>query len=474
MASVRKKPDAAKAKRIAELTKELRELLPEGTFADREVSMLELMAAIQKELSRQELQELADDVPEEVEVKGKTYKRHQCGAVQYYTLAGPVMVVRDTYREVGVRNGPTIVPLELMVGIAERATPALARNVVHGYARHDMRTHGEVLLEAHCSPPPRATLERMAKKLAGAVSADVSRVEKIAFRREKLPSNAHGVTVGLDRTSVPMAEALPPEALHAAPQRKRPYVRKPPAPMAVNWRMAYVGTVCLVDEHGDAIKTYRWATTAADDPAELTARMGWQLATILQQAPHLQTGIVQDGAPEMWNLMRETLQSLKQRGLVANWLEAIDLPHVMERLGKAFALTRSGLTFLDRWKTELLEFDSTIDTIEAVLERSLGELEGDDRELLQEHLTYIANNKDRMRYASLRQCSLPVGSGVTESTAKSVINMRTKRSGQRWSVEGLRAVLNLRALLKSDRLGRLWEVFYRRYTRSVTPVPILP
>jgi hypothetical protein len=40
--------------------------------------------------------ELADDVPDEVEAKGKPYKRDQSGAVQYYALAGPVIIVRDT------------------------------------------------------------------------------------------------------------------------------------------------------------------------------------------------------------------------------------------------------------------------------------------------------------------------------------------------------------------------------------------
>ena len=29
------------------------------------------------------------------------------------------------------------------------------------------------------------------------------------------------------------------------------------------WRMAYIGTVCLVDKDGAAIKTYRYAATAA-------------------------------------------------------------------------------------------------------------------------------------------------------------------------------------------------------------------
>lgn len=474
MASARKKFDAEKSERVRELAKKLRESLPEGSFGEREASMLELMSAVQKELSRQELQELADDVPDEVEAKGKTYKRHQSGAVQYYTLAGPVLIVRDTHREMGVRNGPTMVPLELMAGLAERATPALAKNIVHGYARHDMRTHGEVLLEAHCSPPPRATLERMAKALAGAANAAVSRIEKVAFRSEKVPARACGVTVGLDRTSVPMAEERP-KAAQESPRRARPYVRTPPAPITVNWRMAYIGTVCLVDEHGDAIKTYRWAATAADDPAELTARMGWQLATILRQAPQLAVGIVQDGAPEMWNLMREMLRSLKERGLLEDWLEVIDLPHLMERLGKAFQLAHiNGQTVLDRWKAELLESASTIDTIEAVLERCLCKVHGEDRALLQEHLTYIENNKDRMRYALLRKAGLPVGSGVTESTAKNVVNMRAKRSGQRWSVEGLRGVLTLRALLKSERLGRFWDVFCKRYVDSVTPALALP
>jgi len=72
-----------------------------------------------------------------------------------------------------------------------------------------------------------------------------------------------------------------------------------------------------------------------------------------------------------------------------------------------------------------------------------------------------------MRYARLRRLGLPIGSGVTESTAKNVVNMRTKRSGQRWSIRGLQGVLTLRALLKSDRLARFWRVLSRRYVVTV-------
>jgi hypothetical protein len=48
-----------------------------------------------------------------------------------------------------------------------------------------------------------------------------------------------------------------------------------------------------------------------------------------------------------------------------------------------------------------------------------------------DHLVYIATNKDRMRYVTLATSSLPIGSGVTESAARTVIGRRAKNSGQR-------------------------------------------
>lgn len=72
-----------------------------------------------------------------------------------------------------------------------------------------------------------------------------------------------------------------------------------------------------------------------------------------------------------------------------------------------------------------------------------------------------------MRYVSLAVAGLPCGSGVTESAAKTVVNRRAKNSGQRWSTDGLRNVLTLRAALQSDRLPRFWTYFSRRYTAAV-------
>src|SRR5690606_14727973 len=102
-------------------------------------------------------------------------------------------VVRDTFRLAGVHNGPTIVPLELAASLVERATPELGRNVAHAYGEHDMRTHVELLDAAHRTPPPRATLERIATAIAGRAQEHIVSTERILRRREKLPDQARAV-----------------------------------------------------------------------------------------------------------------------------------------------------------------------------------------------------------------------------------------------------------------------------------------
>ena len=72
-----------------------------------------------------------------------------------------------------------------------------------------------------------------------------------------------------------------------------------------------------------------------------------------------------------------------------------------------------------------------------------------------------------MRYVTLRLAGLPVGSGVTESTCKTVFGHRTKRSGQRWRVPTFRGVVTLRALLQSERLPRFWQRLSLRYAANV-------
>jgi len=170
----------------------------------------------------------------------------------------------------------------------------------------------------------------------------------------------------------------------------------------------------------------------------------------------------------MWNLLRS---ALTQAG-VTNWLEAIDRYHLNERLAKVLKIiepnSEARKPQLHRWNDELDTDDSTIDRIEERVGREVGHRNGiDDLTVLQDNATFIGNNKDRMRYVSLREASLPVGSGATEGACRYVIGERTKRASRRWHEEGLAAALALRSIYCSDRLPRFFTYLQRNYAAEI-------
>jgi hypothetical protein len=464
------KPEMKEA--LAKIQQVVREVLPVGDFAEREQATLMLLDEAGRSVVEEELKDIALGFGNEVLVDGVPYKRHLNGTVTYHSLSGPLEVARDTYRPVGVRNGPTVVPMELAAGIVEGSTPALGYNVAHGYAQHDMRQHGDALLAAHRLPPPRATLERLAKRIAAAATEHAPRIESKLRRVEKVPEGGHAIAIGLDRTSTPMAEERPEGAPpKPEPKRTKPRVRQAPPPIDVNYRMAYVGTVSIVDTEGHALETRRYAVPACDDPAPLVRRMMCDVRALLGRCPTLNVGVVQDGAPEMWTATRDGLAALAQEGVLTGWKEGIDRCHLAHRLSCALEICGLGpdqrAEMLSTWKEQLDVKDCAIDSIERDLMRRYAELPLDKQEKLWEHLVYLRNNKDRMRYVALAVRGLPIGSGVTEGAAKTVVGQRTKKSGQHWSEPGLRGVLCLRAIRLSNRLPSFWAHFARGYKANV-------
>ena len=447
----------------------------DASFEAREVAALELTNDATRLFLEHELLAIADRHGAQVEVDGVIYQQHEPGTVRYYTLCGALDIERWTYRAMGVRNGPTLVPLDLAAGLVERTTPALGFRIALGYAKDHMRSCAEDMTADHRCPPSRSTLERVAKAIGRAANAVAPRIEPRLRRAERVPAGTVAISLGLDRTSVPMEEDVPAGERPATRRKLRhmPYTRTKPALVNVNYRMAYVGTISFHDASGAELATRRYAAPAHASPTDRVVRpLLADVRQALRQVPSLAVGVVQDGAPELWTLLRSALAA---EPLVTTFYEAIDRYHLNERLAEVLrsvepdAATRRAQ--LSRWNESLDDHDHTIYRIRAwVRARYADALARDDRTRLAQlvpHLTYLKNNASLMRYARLRAVGLPVGSGVTEGACKSVIKMRTNGSSQRWRPEGLEAVLTLRSLHMSDRLPRFWANFARGYRTEV-------
>jgi len=416
------------------------------------------------------LQATADAQPARVLIEGTVYERHQDGAAEYHSLCGPLHVRRATYRKTGERNGPTVVPLELAAGLIEGATPALAYRVALGYAQGPGRRAEEQMHADHRRPPSRSTLERLGKAIGTQITHAAPRIEPVVRQAETLPEGARAVSLGVDRTTVPMEEVRPlgtPSATRRTP-RTTPYVRTPPPRVDVKYRMAYVGTVSVVDAAGEALVTRRYAISGADDPAALVERMMADIGRARAQNPRLPVGVVQDAAPELWTLIRG---GLKTEARLRRWHEGIDRYHLNERLAEILRITKPDEARrhqqLARWNHALDTDDAAIDRIARWVATQLTRHQGEALSIVEAHWTYLVNNNDRMRYATLRRVGLPCGSGATEGACKSVVMIRAKGCGQRWHEDGVTAALTLRAVYLSERLPTLWPHFAADYSANV-------
>jgi hypothetical protein len=454
-----------------------------GSFAAREAAAMELANALVRRWTRRELSRMAGRHGDVVLIDGQRYRRHAAGTVRYHTLCGSVEVRRDTYRVVGVHNGPTVVPLELEAGILENATPALALSVVQAFAMMPLRDYEDEMRAAHRQVPSRSTLERISKRVGTSLHDELPVIEPVLRAEESAPAEAASISVGIDRTTIPMAEQLPQLPERWLRKRKR----RPPPPVTVAYRMGYVATVSLNDSCGKSITNKRIAATADEGPIEMMERLGAELERLLEQR-RLPIVVVQDGAPELWNLVEEWFENF---GLSIE-MKLIDRYHLFERLAQVAELLerdqRTRLLVLEKWRAALDRSDTAIKRICKEIEDRVYEpprrrfpigidwplertakISTHKERVIEGHLTYCKNHREKMRYASARECAYPVGSGPTEGACKSVIAARLKRSGQRWFEQGASACLQLRTLYLNGRLRRAFELFGALRRREIAP-----
>jgi hypothetical protein len=138
----------------------------------------------------------------------------------------------------------------------------------------------------------------------------------------------------------------------------------------------------------------------------------------------------------------------------------LDLFHVLERLwAVAHCFHKEGspaaAEFVEHRLRDLLQ--GRVGYVIAGLRRRLksGELKGERRRVVRSAVEYLANNRDHMRYDEYLAAGYPIGSGVAEGACRHLVKDRMEQTGMRWTVEGARSMLQVRALY----LNGQWEEF---------------
>jgi hypothetical protein len=411
---------------------------------EREIA--ERVAEIEKAAHQVILERLDVDEPR-VLIRGKEHARVGRYPATYYTMAGPVEVDRSLYRAAGDRNGPTVDAISLRVGVVEQGWLPETAKAKAFLMQQGTSREAEDTARSQCRLPySRSSFERVGHGVGALYVQNNVDVEQKLIEVYQVPTEAAGVSVSIDRVSLPMEEP------HPSPPPRAP-TDKPKKDIVVNYRMAYCGTVTVHDEEGRALHTLRYGRMPKGDAVGLCEGLASDVDMMRKQRPDLKVTLLCDGAPEMWDLLDEQLNKVT---LQTEVVRLVDMWHLVEKLGKAarlmFGENEGAEREVTRWKLRLLNDSDAADAIKAELMASpKRSIRAGAERPIQEAITYIENHRDRMDYAAARRQGRPVGSGAVEATCKSLVSVRMKRAGSRWKEFTGEDILQLRALGLSDR-----------------------
>ena len=169
-----------------------------------------------------------------------------------------------------------------------------------------------------------------------------------------------------------------------------------------------------------------------------------------------QVVVLGDGAPWIWNLVSDQFPQAVQ---------IVDLYHAKEHVWEVGqAVFGRGTSEAAAWASSACsllvegQIEALVSTIQAL--PPIPPEPGQARSIPQRAVDYFSINAERMRYPTFRAQGMHLGSGIAEAACKTVVSTRAKRSGMRWTPDGLDALLPLRTAVLNDSYDSFWEEQY--------------
>ncbi len=227
------------------------------------------------------------------------------------------------------------------------------------------------------------------------------------------------------------------------------------------WREAMVGTISLHDAQGERQHTIQIGATPQYGKERFLARFDEEISRIKNRYPGATYVGIADGASNNWSFLKSRTDR-----------QTLDFFHASSYLGKAASImfprksqSESKTRWLESACHKLKHVQGAPGRLLKQMQAFLNDnsnLNSGEKEILHSSVTYFENQKGKMNYAKNQKEHLPIGSGVTESTCKTLVKQRLCNSGMRWKEAGAQAVLSLRALTYTD---TRWDQFWSKLDR---------
>jgi hypothetical protein len=347
-------------------------------------------------------------------------------AQDYETPYGSVAVPRHVYQT--SEGGKTFCPLEENARMILNATPKFAKLVSYKYAEAGADAVVDDLLECH----QRKISNRYVKSLGDTVGAyAVAKEETWNYALPKFERPCASIAIGVDGTCMLLHED--------------------------GWREAMAGTIAFYDAQGERLHTIYAGATPEYGKEKFHAKFHREVDRVKEAYPNVPYIGLGDGAVDNWSYLKPLTDH-----------QTLDFYHASEYVGKAAVVMLKGAkkkeereAWLENQLHQLKHKQGAASRLLSVLEEFVSTRlvkNAEDRKKILSTITYLENQKGRMKYSYSVERNWPIGSGVTEAACKTLIKHRLCKSGSRWKDDGALAVLSIRGLRLTP--GR-WQEFWR-------------
>jgi hypothetical protein len=438
--------------------------------------VLDLGLSMMKEVLRR-----ADEQAPEVVVPGGRWGNRAVSKGTYTTKFGTLTLDRSGYQQAG--RGRVLFPLDLRLGIVEgRYTPGMARLMAQTIAQMPAEDGEAYLEELGLGRVSKSTLHRIPQDMAALYERDRIAIEGVIRGESRVPEGTHTVQVAMDGVMVPMdGEDIKPRGRKTTtpqpPRHERHHGITAPSPAdddgkkGVAYHEASVGTLSFFDAQGEHLGTLYTARMPEYRKETLSATLEAELSAVLQDCPTVQVALASDGAVTHW----EHLEGMQQRlpeGIRSRQL--LDFCHGAKYLFDAAKLVEpdegNAIAMAEEWRGALRHrLDGPSIVLRALRYKRDACDSEDQREGLDTIIDFFADHKrqGRLAYKEAANDAYPIGTGTTEAAAKTVVNVRMKRAGARYTPHGGQTILCFRAALLSGRFDLTMREIIKRYTTEV-------